>query len=118
MPMLTHELAALTGIDDARIQKACEAGLFKHARKREGEWHIPLIDVSHCLLRGAKVQQLYTLREFAALLSLSYSFIHKATKRAVGDAAPRLKTITVFGQIRIPEEEYWRVTGLKARKRR
>lgn len=100
-----EQLAALVDMPPERIEQAAAAGLFRHARQIDGAWRIPPADVRAILFPGSVPEQLYTLADFAALLGLSYSCIHKATKRAVDP----LRTVTVFSEVRIPASEFWRV---------
>lgn len=91
------------------VLAACRAGIFPHASERDGEWRIPQVDARRVypgLFPGlGGPQQLYTLREFAGLLGLSYDHVWRECK------AWRIRTVGIVGteDRRVPESEYWRL---------
>lgn len=93
------ELAAVLDVPEARIARACVAGLIPHAKQDTAGWQIP--EAAAARLIGGPVQRLYTRRAFAELIGFSYDFVWELCR------AGKIETRKVLGQTRIPEAAYF-----------
>lgn len=95
----TAELAAVLDVPEARVARACVAGLIPHAKQDTAGWRIP--EAAAARLIGGPVQRLYTRRDFAALIGFSYDVVWELCR------AGKIPTRKVLGQVRIPESAYF-----------
>jgi len=107
------EVAELLDVEEARVVRLLERGLCPQAWEDppgSGAWWIPAPEVRRMVGGGGSIERLYSVRGFAELVGLSYFTIFRATKDKPGQPA-QVRTVTILGERRIPESEYWRLTG-------
>lgn len=105
------ELAELLDVEPARVSRLLERGLCSQAfEDPPGTWWIPAPEVRRLLGGAGSIERLYSVRAFAELVGLSYFTVFRATKDKPGRPA-EVRTVTILGERRIPESEYWRLTG-------
>lgn len=95
------ELAAVLDVPEARIARACAAGLIPHAKQNTSGWQIP--EAAAARLIGGPAQRLYSRKDFAALIGFSYAYVWELCKAGI------IETRRVLGEIRIAEDQYWQL---------
>lgn len=106
-PHLTiEEAAVLLRVEPARIERALELApsvFFPRSRLVRDVWYITQADLAEMM--GGKVEQLYTVREFADLIGFGYFTISRRVCRGV------IRHVRVMNKKRVPASEYWRLQG-------